>query len=177
MLEVKRKPQRKITKQRLKNIALYYLERFETSVDNLKTVLKRRVDKYVFENPDFDKNEAYGWIDELVKDFEGYGYVDDERFAGFKIKSYINSGKSARYIQGKMKQKGISENIIENILESQEYDSKEALLKFAKKKRLGPFNNKEEYTREDKKKDMQKMIAAGFNYEDVMEVLDVEIEE
>ena len=62
----KRKPQRKITKQRLKNIALYYLERFETSVDNLKNVLKRRVDKYAYENPDYDKSEAYEWINELV---------------------------------------------------------------------------------------------------------------
>lgn len=34
---------RKITPERLKNIALYYLERFDSSADNLRRVLNRRV--------------------------------------------------------------------------------------------------------------------------------------
>lgn len=39
----KPRPARKITRQRLKNIALYYLQRFETSSENLKAVLLLRV--------------------------------------------------------------------------------------------------------------------------------------
>ena len=103
--------------------------------------------------------------------------MNDERFAGFKIKSYINSGKSARYIQGKMKQKGIDENTIQNILENQEYDSKAAALKLAKQKRLGPYRQETEYSKEQKQKDMQKLVAGGFDYETVMEVLDMDIED
>ena len=47
------RPARKITRQRLKNIALYYLQRFETSSENLKAVLLRRVNVYAFQNPDW----------------------------------------------------------------------------------------------------------------------------
>ena len=79
------RPARKITRQRLKNIALYYLQRFETSSENLKAVLLRRVNVYAFQNPDWNRQEAVGWIDEIVAQFEGYGYVDDARFAEMKI--------------------------------------------------------------------------------------------
>ena len=59
---------KKITQQRLKNIALYYLKRFETTEYKLRSVLKRRVDDYAYFDKDFDKNMAYCWIDELVRD-------------------------------------------------------------------------------------------------------------
>ncbi len=44
--KIQRRPAKKITKLRLKNIGLYYLERFESSVDNLRQVLMRRVNDY-----------------------------------------------------------------------------------------------------------------------------------
>ena len=68
--EQPRKPKalRKITKQRLKNIGLYYLKRFESSEDNLRQVLRRRVNDYAYYNPDFNKTEAYGWIEEVLSD-------------------------------------------------------------------------------------------------------------
>jgi hypothetical protein len=47
------------TKARLRNIALYYLERFESSKDNLRAVLRRRIDKYVFVNKEYNPEEAY----------------------------------------------------------------------------------------------------------------------
>ena len=70
---VKKMP-KKITKQRLKNVALFYLKRFETSEANLRNVLKRRVDRYAYFDKDFDKSEAYRWIDELVQEMASYKY-------------------------------------------------------------------------------------------------------
>ena len=85
----KKKVLKKITKQRLKNIGLYYLERFESSVQNLRDVLKRRVDKYAYENKDFDKAQAYQWIEEVLEEFQKLNYVNDERYAELKIKDYF----------------------------------------------------------------------------------------
>ena len=62
----KAKVLRKITPQRLKNIALYYLKRFESSVENLRTVLQKRVNDYAYQNPEFNKYEAYEWIEEIL---------------------------------------------------------------------------------------------------------------
>ena len=113
---LKKKILKKITKQRLKNIALYYLKRFESSVDNLRQVLKRRTNDYAYQNPEFNKNEAYAWIEEILADFQKLKYIDDNRYAELKIRNYLNAGKPVRYIKIKLQQKGINENVINNIL-------------------------------------------------------------
>lgn len=169
-----RRPLRKITKQRLKNIGLYYLQRFETSTDNLRQVLYRRIQKYAFQNPEFDRGEAENWVEELLGEFQNYGYISDERYAELKVKDYMAAGKSLRYIQGKLKAKGIDENLIEQFAEEQDYDPLDAAMKLARKKHLGPFRQTEEERRELRQKDMRTLVAAGFDYETVMTVLDSE---
>ena len=54
-----KKMPKKITPQRLKNIALYYLKRFETSEYNLRSVLKRRIDDYAYWNKEFNKKIVF----------------------------------------------------------------------------------------------------------------------
>lgn len=100
-------------------------------------MLLRRVNVYAFQNPDWNRQEAVGWIDEIVAQFEGYGYVDDARFAEMKIKDYLAAGKSVRYIKGKLQLKGIDENMVDSLLEGQDYDEYEAALRLAKKKESG----------------------------------------
>lgn len=161
----KKRIARKITKQRLKNIALYYLQRFETSTANLKSVLMRRVNEYAYQNPEWNRQEAIEWIDEIVEQLEGYGYVNDERFAELKIKDYLAAGKSARFIKGKLQLKGINESTVDAFLEEQEYNPYDLALKFAKKKHLGRFRPDEESRLENRQKDMMKIVQAGFDYD------------
>lgn len=168
---------KKITKERLKNIGLYYLERFESSVQNLKDVLYRRVNKYAFQNPDFNKNEAYAWVDEVLQTFENLGYVNDERYAEMKVHDYLAAGKSARYIKTKLYAKGIDEETVEKLIEMQDYDGKDAALKFALKKHIGPYRKNADERDINKKKDMAAMLRAGFNYNDVCDILNMECEQ
>lgn len=170
----KRRPQKKITPQRLKNIALYYLKRFESSVENLRQVLQKRINAYSKENPDFDKNEAYEWVEQILTDFERLHYLDDRRYAEIKIRAYLNAGKPERYILPKLKQKGVPENIIYDILNAQEYDAFAMALKLAKKKKIGPYRLPENRW-EFRQKDMGTLIRAGFDYDIVTEVLSAEI--
>lgn len=165
---------RKITKQRLKNIALYYLQRFETSSENLKAVLLRRVNVYAFQNPDWSKEEAIGWIEEIVTQFEGFGYVNDARFAEMKIKDYLAAGKSVRYIKGKLQLKGIDESMIDSLLEEQNFDEYESALRLAKKKRIGPFRSDEVSRSENRQKDMGTLVRAGFGYDVVQKIIDMD---
>ena len=172
----KRKPQKKITPQRLKNIGLYYLKRFESSIENLRQVLQKRINAYVKENPDFDKQQAYEWVEQILTDFERLHYLDDGRYAEIKIRAYLNAGKPERYIIPKLKQKGVAEEIIREILQNQEYDAFEMAMKLAKKKKIGPYREPES-RREFRQKDMGTLIRAGFDYDTVMEVLSAEITE
>lgn len=158
------KAAKKITKVRLKNIGLYYLERFESSVDNLRQVLLRRVNDYAYQNPGYDKTEAIAWIEEILQEFSGYGYLNDARYAELKIRDYLAAGKSVRYIKGKLLQKGISEAKAEELLAEQEYNPEELALKLAKKKKIGPFRSSEEERRENRQKDLGVLVRAGFDY-------------
>ena len=167
-----KKVQKRLTQKRLKNIALYYLKRFETSCENLRSVLQKRIDKYIYENPEFNRNEALKWIDEIINDFTRLHYLDDYRYAEMKIKSYLHVGKPERYIKIKLKEKGISEDIITEIMSEQEYNPLDMALKLAKKKKIGPYRC--ENSKEFLKKDMGVLIRAGFDYEIARQVLNSE---
>lgn len=172
----RRKPQKKITPQRLKNIGLYYLKRFESSVENLRGVLRRRIDAYAYENQEWNKQEAYQWVEDILAEFEKMHYLDDARFTEIKVRSYLNAGKPARYIKNKLCLKGIGEDAVETLLTQMEYDPLEMALKLAKRKKIGPYRSAEE-RREFRQKDMGTLVRAGFDYDVVCQVLDYVAEE
>lgn len=168
---VKKMP-KKITLQRLKNIALFYLKRFETSEANLLSVLRRRIDEYAYHDAVFDKREAYLWAEQVVEDLARLKYVDDERFAEIKIRGYLVAGKSPRYIMMKLKEKGVDDCLAEKILEMQEYDAFDSALRLAKKKKIGPYCADEELRKLRRSKDLAILVRAGFDYEVAVKVLE-----
>lgn len=171
----KKKIPKKITPQRLKNIALYYLKRFDSSVENLRQVLLRRVNDYAYYNKEWDKSEALEWVENLLEDFVRYGYLDDTRYAEIKVKDYVSAGKPLRYISGKLKQKGITEDLVRQLAEEQEYSPAETARIFARKKRIGPYRENEEKRAEYRQKDMGTLLRAGFDYDTVSELLNSEV--
>ena len=162
------------TKARLRNIALYYLERFESSADNLRSVLRRRIDKYVFVNKDYDPTQAYMWADEVVEECMQQNFVNDERFAQLKISSYLLSGKPRRYVEQKLRQKGIDEKIVADYFNHHEYSELDTALNFARKKRIGRFREDEEQRLASRQKDLATLVRAGFDYDVAKEVLENE---
>ena len=171
-----KRPQKKITPQRLKNIALYYLKRFESSVENLRSVLRRRIDAYARENPDWKKEQGYQWAEDVLAEFERLHYLDDARYAEIKVRSYLNSGKPERYIENKLKQKGISAEKVSEILSEQEYNPFDMALKLAQRKKIGPYRTGEN-CRDFRQKDMATLVRAGFDYDVVCDVLNYTLPE
>lgn len=162
---------KKITPQRLKNIGLYYLKRFESSVENLRSVLQKRVNQYAKENPEFNKQEAYQWVENVLAEFEKLHYLDDERFTEIKVRHYLSTGKPARYIQNKLREKGITNAQIDEMLDDFGYNPQEMALKLAKRKKIGPFRPDEESRKINRQKDMAVLIRAGFDYDVVQEIM------
>lgn len=172
----RKRPAKKITPQRLKNIGLYYLKRFESSVENLRSVLQKRVNQYAKENPEFNKQEAYQWVENVLAEFEKLHYLDDERFTEIKVRHYLAVGKPARYIQNKLREKGIDNAQIDEMLDDFGYNPQEMALKLAKRKKIGPFRPNEEARKLNRQKDMAALIRAGFDYDVVCQVIDSDIE-
>lgn len=161
------------TKARLRNIALYYLERFESSEDNLRQVLHRRIEKYSFVNKEYDPEPAYLWAEEIIDDCMKQNFVNDERFAELKISAYLNAGKPRRYIEQKLKQKGVDDKIIAGIFEKSDYSEQETALNFARKKKIGRFRADEESRVANRQKDLATLVRAGFDYDIAKKLLDI----
>ncbi len=168
---------KKITQNRLQNIALYYLQRFDTTVVKLREVLQRRVNDYARFDGDFNRDEAYQWIEELLEKFLDCHYLDDARFAENKMQSYLSAGKPQRYIENKLREKGVGEDIIANCFREVEYDSWEMIVNFARKKKIGGFRDDVEKRKEMRQKDMGTLVRAGFDYDMVLRILDYKLEE
>ncbi len=173
--ETKRKVLKKITKQRLKNIALYYLERFESSTENLRSVLQRRINDYVYQNKEYNPEEALEWVEEILGDFQRCGYLDDGRFAEMKIRDYLAAGKSETYIRAKMAVKGVDGAVVDMVLSEQAFDPYENAMRLAKKKKIGPYRPEAE-RKDFYQKDMAVLARAGFDYDVSRRVMDGEIQ-
>lgn len=165
---------RKMTKERLQNIALYYLERFDSSSSNLYQVLKRRIYNYRRYDDNFDVTEAEMWINDIIEKFEKIGYLNDTRYTEFKVQNYINAGKPEKYIRQKLQAKGIDEQVLDRVLQTQEFDEEEMAKKFVAKKKIGPYRKDETKRKEYWQKDVSAVIRAGFSYETAKKIIGVE---
>ena len=149
---------KKITPQRLKNIALYYLERYEASTQKLREVLRRRLAKAKLEQP--IPSEAPKWIEEVIDEMIHLGYINDKRFTENTVRRLSEAGKSRSFIRTKLKLAGIEEeNITEALSDTDELTNARS---FVRKKHLG----------DDFKRDLARLARAGFSYEVAREALE-----
>lgn len=171
------KPRGPLTKAYLERAALHYLERYASSVDGLRRVLMRRIDKAAREER-CDPQEAAPWVEEVVARFAASGLVDDKVFAEAKAASLRRRGESARRISLKLREKGVDGEIVTAALEEQDGDDREAAefaaaCRFARRRRLGPMRDGSE--RADRRdRDMAALARAGFALDIARRVLDLE---
>ena len=149
---------KKITRERLKNSALYYLERYEASTLKLRGVLRRRLIKARLEQP--VPKEADTWIEEIIAEMVRLGYVNDKRFAENLVRRFSGVGKSRSFIRTKLKMAGIDEEESDIVLSDTDDLTNARLM--VQKKHLG----------KDFKRDLARLARAGFSYEIAREALE-----
>lgn len=165
-----RKPRipRKITPERLANIALHYLERYASSSENLRRVLERRVYKASLHHDDLNTDTAAGWIDDLIKRYQDAGLLNDLTYAESRARSLMARGTAARVIRMKLMEKGVDGDTIDQALEALTEEAPDpelhAAIKLARRRRLGPYADP--VKREEKKdRDLAAMARSGFSYD------------
>lgn len=179
----KKKPERKvprrITKERLRNIALYHLERFATSAENLRRVLYRRTLKAA-KHHETDIEQARAWIDEVVDGLVRSDAIDDSRYADGKTLTMLRRGQSPRKIRAYLASKGVSGETINTALahatEEVGNPDLEAARAYAMRRRLGPFRTKDS-SPETKQKELSALGRAGFRYDIARRIVDAESED
>jgi regulatory protein len=152
-----------------------YLERYASSADNLRRVLRRKVDKRCRlrgEEPD----GFYPLIGEVVERATRAGLLDDTRYADAKVATLRRRGGSARAIGAKLAAKGVGRETIAAALGGEDRDphadEEAAAHAFARRRKLGPYRPGERAPYRDK--DMAALARAGFPYAIVRRVIEGE---
>lgn len=147
--------------------ALAYTARYATTKENLRRVLWRKLRRAAVrsgeEMPDAGATEAE--IASIVKRLEKIGAVDDQIYANAQLRALQARGTSSRAIRAKLAAKGVPAGIVSTLLESEtpDEDERAAATRYAQRRRLGPYREREA-SPEQRQKDLAAMCRAGFSY-------------
>jgi regulatory protein len=141
--------------------ALFYLERYASSAENLRRVLGRRVRRRL--GNDDEKVRAAGvLIDALVANYRATGLLDDAAYAAGRAKSGLARGRSLRRIAAGLAAKGIGAQDAAAAVASLDNGAADAELTaacaFARRRRLGPFRR----GAADRGRELAAFALAGF---------------
>ena len=165
--------------KRMRNSAISYLARYEVSEFQFRNTMIRKLSN--FEN-ELDEKLKFEIIDKIKKEMIVARYIDDKRFAESKSRSIRRQGGSERLIFAKLKEKGVSDNIIKFAIdivdEGNENAEIIAAVNFIKKKKIGVFYKLKRVDKEIdpyilKDKWYGTLSRRGFSLSIVKKVLDI----
>jgi regulatory protein len=154
--QTKQRTVRVPTEQYLENVALWYVQRFAATTTTLTRVLQRRIQNAVRAHPDFNPAPFSPIITKLVEKCVQLGYINDAAFAESKIISLRRKGTSARIINAKLREKGLTATVNNNA-----EDDYIAACQYIKRKRLGPHRTRT--VENAAQKDLAALARAGFS--------------
>lgn len=173
------KAPRKITPQHLENVALYYLQRYASSSENLRRVLMNRVRRScAFHGT--DREEPTQQVEALIARYQKSGLLNDAVYAQGRVSSLRRQGLSQRAILDKLRAKGlpvaeiraaIARYDAENLPCDADTDADadlSAALTFCRRKKIGPFRPASAArlpAEALQKKDMAALARAGFGFD------------
>lgn len=109
------------------------------------------------------KKQSPAVIDKILNKLSNSGYVDDKKFAQRWVESrHLLKPTSRRRLTQELRQKRISDAVIEEVLSDDDTDERKVLEELVERKRA-------RYP--DKLKFMQYLARQGYNYDDIKEVL------
>jgi regulatory protein len=151
--------------------ALAYVGRFASTAENLRRVLRRRVQRRLPE--DRSAQQAAGVaIDALVARYRASGLVDDAAYAAGRARSRLRRGQSLRTIRAGLVAKGVAgedANVAIAALRNEGGDPDlAAACAFARRRRLGPYRR----AAADSGKELAAFARAGFSRAVATAVLD-----
>ena len=141
----------------LSELALTYVGRFATTRSKLATYLGRKV-------------RERGWAGETPPDFDAVverlaalGYVDDAAYALSKSRSLTARGYGVRRVSQSLRAAGIANEDSEEARELAQAEAVEAALRFARRRRIGPFG-KGGGDRSERDRALAAMVRAGHSF-------------
>ena len=152
-----RRPRPPLDAASLNELALAYVGRFATTRAKLRTYLHRKLRERGWDG------EAAADLDGLAERFAEQGYVDDAAYALSKSRSLTGRGYGLRRVEQSLRAAGVEEEDAGTARDHAKEDSVAAALRFAERRRLGPFAGAVP-DREARERAIGAMIRAGHPF-------------
>lgn len=162
-----RKPRPPLTQESLGELALRYVGRFATTRSKLRSYLGRKLRERGWEgarDPD---------VDALVERFAASGYVDDSAWAMSKSRSLSSRGYGEARLRQSLRAAGVGEDDGAAARDLAASEAAEAALRFARRRRIGPYSTARADPR-TREKAIAAMIRAGHGFELARAIVDLE---
>lgn len=152
-----RRPRPPLDSAKLGELALAYVSRFATTRAKLASYMRRKIAERGW------AEEGPAAIDPIVERLAGLGYVDDAAFAMGKSRALTGRGFGERRVRQALHAAGVSEEQSSQAREFASSEAVEAALRFARRRRLGPFGNGNG-DRAGRERSIAAMIRAGHPF-------------
>jgi regulatory protein len=196
-----KRPARKMTEQRVRNIAEHYVASRECTRQMLREVLMRRSREISPEEAEKEAVEAESLIEAEIERLVKAGLIDDARYAEGRARADLNRGRGARRILMDLSQKGVDKEVAEDALKEAARDVTgtlgrddvdddevsrnaewEAADTFARKKRFGPYRSgslpdEREAAQKIWRREASSMARQGFGLDLIRQIIDREPED
>ncbi len=152
-----RRPPAPLNQERLQELALAYVGRFATTRAKLGAYLTRKLRERGWDgssDPD---------VDGIADRFASQGYVDDAAYALSKSRSLSGRGYGPARVDQSLRVAGISDSDGEAARELADGEAIEAALRFAARRRIGPYADREPDPKA-RDKALSAMVRAGHRF-------------
>ncbi|MBK7578622.1 MAG: RecX family transcriptional regulator [Myxococcales bacterium] len=175
MKKSSKRPCEPLTRDELERAALAYLDRFDSSVTNLRRVLLGHVARAAEQRGGDAAKGGEVWVDELIARYQASGLLNDTRFAATLATGLRRRGSSKQAIVHKLRARGVEEAQANEALLGVDADTGvdaelEAARAFARRRRLGVFRPEQD-RRASYRRDLGALARAGFGVDVARRVL------
>lgn len=146
-----------LTRSTLDELALRYVGRYATTRAKLRSYLARKLRERGWDG------EGEPDLEQLAERFAELGYVNDAAFALSKSQALSHRGYGKRRLIEKLKVAGIAEEDSAAARALADEEAVAAALRFAQRKRIGPFGEGHDDPRQ-REKAVAAMIRAGHRF-------------
>jgi regulatory protein len=170
-----RKTPRRADQGYLERVALFYLERYATSRENLRRYLMRKVQESARAHGT-DAEQGAQWVAALLDKLVRNNLLDDRRFAAARARTLQRQGRALGAVRMGLQLKGVTADEAERAVESLRDEIPNADLRaavaLARRRRFGPFGPAADPR--ERQRQTAAMARRGFSLEVIRRVLGAE---
>jgi regulatory protein len=147
-----------LNEAKLRELALSYVGRFATTRAKLRAYLARKLRERGW------NGEKEPDLEALANRFAERGYIDDAAYALSKAQGLTSRGYGKRRVEEKLRVAGVEEGDSKAARDHAQNEQLAAALRFAERRRLGPFAREKIEERSERERAIAAMVRAGHPF-------------